>query len=88
MTPHFRAFCFAVFIVAAVLALTKATLAIAADDADDELTPEQVQVKCAEEGGCAYVSKRWVMQLLRGAVEHGRNLGREEGARICAKGRT
>lgn len=72
-------------VVALVLALTSATKALADDD---EETPEQLQVRCIEEGGCAIISRRELMLFRNHMLEEGRKRGLEEGARLCRKGTT
>lgn len=81
MTPNFRIFCFAAFVLACIAALTVSTLA----QADDEETPQQLSIRCQMEGGCAVFSRHEFMAHVRAAVEHGRKLGREEGDKACLK---
>lgn len=72
-------------IVALIMALTSATKAHADDD---EETSEQLQVRCMEEGGFAFISRRELMAFRNHMMEEGRKRGIEEGFRQCRKGQT
>lgn len=79
------------FLVIITFALTYATLSVAAmaiAPPGDNETPNEFQIKCIEEGGCMALTRRELMEFRNAVLEDGRNRGREEGARACAKGRT
>lgn len=63
--------------------LLTASVAFGADA--EEETPQQLEVRCMAEGGCATLTRKEYMQALREAAEYGRQMGVVEGHKQCLK---
>lgn len=74
----------ALIFVFTIFGLLTASVAFGAD-AEKEETPQQLEVRCMAEGGCATLTRREYMQALREAAEYGRQMGVVEGHKACMK---